>query len=62
MFKNLPLLVKQMIYFSCITLILVVVGLVGLFGMRNVGTRAAGHHRIRSADLCRHGDENGGGQ
>jgi methyl-accepting chemotaxis protein len=39
MFKNLPLLVKQMIYFSCITLILVVVGLVGLFGMRNVGTR-----------------------
>ena len=39
MFKNLPLLVKQMIYFSCITLILVVVGLVGLFGMRNVGTK-----------------------
>ncbi|MFO7713416.1 methyl-accepting chemotaxis protein [Desulfosarcina sp.] len=39
MFKNLPLLVKQMIYFSCITMILVVVGLVGLFGMRNVGTK-----------------------
>ncbi|WP_319408289.1 methyl-accepting chemotaxis protein [uncultured Desulfosarcina sp.] len=39
MFNNLPLLVKQMIYFSCITLILVVVGLVGLFGMRNVGTK-----------------------
>ena len=39
MFKNLPLLVKQMIYFSCITLILVVVGLIGLLGMRNVGTR-----------------------
>jgi methyl-accepting chemotaxis protein len=39
MFKNLPLLVKQMIYFSCISLILVVVGLVGLFGMRQVGTR-----------------------
>ncbi len=39
MLKNLPLLVKQMLYFSCITLILVVVGLVGLFGMRNVGAR-----------------------
>ena len=37
MFKNLPLLVKQMIYFSCITLILVVIGLIGLLGMRNVG-------------------------
>ena len=37
MLKNLPLLVKQMIYFFCITLILVVVGLVGLFGMRDVG-------------------------
>ena len=39
MFKNLPLLIKQMIYFSCITLILVVVGLIGLLGMRNVGDR-----------------------
>ncbi len=39
MFKNLPLLVKQMIYFACITLILVVVGLVGLLGMRDVGAR-----------------------
>jgi methyl-accepting chemotaxis protein len=39
MFRNLPLLIKQMIYFSFIALILVVVGLVGLFGMRNVETR-----------------------
>ncbi len=39
MFKNLPLLVKQMFYFSCITLILIVVGLVGLLGMRDVGTK-----------------------
>ncbi|HSO18704.1 MAG TPA: methyl-accepting chemotaxis protein, partial [Desulfosarcina sp.] len=39
MFRNLPLLVKQMIYFSCITLILVVVGAVGLWGMRDVGAK-----------------------
>ena len=39
MFKNLPLLAKQMIYFFCITMILVVVGLVGLLGMRDVGTK-----------------------
>jgi hypothetical protein len=32
MFKNLPILIKQMIYFSCITLTLLVVGLVGLLG------------------------------
>ena len=37
MLKNLPLLVKQMLYFFCITLIMVIVGLVGLFGMRDVG-------------------------
>jgi len=39
MFKNLPILIKQMLYFSCITLILLVVGLVGLLGMRGVGTK-----------------------
>jgi methyl-accepting chemotaxis protein len=39
MLKNLPLLVKQMIYFSCITLTLIAVGLVGLLGMRSVGSR-----------------------
>jgi methyl-accepting chemotaxis protein len=39
MFKNLPLLIKQIVYFACITLILVVVGLVGVFGMRSVATR-----------------------
>ncbi len=39
MFKNLPLLFKQMVYFSSITLILAIVGLVGLFGMHNVETR-----------------------
>ena len=39
MFRNLPLLVKQMVYFSCITLILVVVGMLGLVGMRSVGNR-----------------------
>jgi methyl-accepting chemotaxis protein len=39
MFKNLPILIKQMIYFSCITLILLVVGMVGLLGMRSVGTK-----------------------
>ncbi|BBO72314.1 hypothetical protein DSCA_62440 [Desulfosarcina alkanivorans] len=39
MLRNLPILVKQMLYFSCITLILLVVGLVGLFGMRGVGTQ-----------------------
>ena len=39
MLKNLPLLVKQMLYFFCITLILVIVGLVGLFGMRDVDTQ-----------------------
>ncbi len=39
MLKNLPILVKQMLYFSCITLILLIVGLVGLLGMRDVGTK-----------------------
>ncbi len=39
MLKNLSLLVKQMIYFACITLLLVVVGLVGLFGMRDIDTQ-----------------------
>jgi methyl-accepting chemotaxis protein len=39
MFGNLPLLIKQMVYFSCITLILVVVGFVGLFGMQSVSSR-----------------------
>ena len=37
--KNLPLLVKQMIYFSFITLVLVIVGVIGLFGMQDVGTK-----------------------
>jgi len=39
MFKNLPLLIQQMIYFSFITLILVAVGVVGLLGMRSVSDR-----------------------
>jgi methyl-accepting chemotaxis protein len=39
MFKNQPILIKQMLYFSCITLILLVVGMVGLLGMRGVGTK-----------------------
>jgi len=39
MLKNLPLLLKQMFYFFCITLILVIVGLVSLFGMRDVDTQ-----------------------